>query len=82
MVQTYVSNGYGIGVTVRVPKMKYHPQVRPLPLAGFELVTFGILWQGRRTVLLDALFKRVENVIRDVMEGEEEDLLLSGLAKK
>src|ERR1051325_2380290 len=60
MVQTYVAKGYGIGVTVSVPKMEYHPQVRPLPLDGFEMVTFGVLWQGRRTVLLDALFQHLE----------------------
>lgn len=76
MVQTYVANGYGIGVTVRVPKMKYHPQVRLLPLAGFEPVTFGVLWQGRRTVLLEALFKILEQAARDQMTGEDPGLLL------
>jgi DNA-binding transcriptional LysR family regulator len=76
MVQTYVANGYGIGVTVRVPKMKYHPQVRLLPLEGFEAVTFGVLWQGRRTVLLDALFKILEAAARRQMEGEDASLML------
>jgi len=76
MVQTYVANGYGIGVTVRVPKMKYHPQVRLLPLEGFEAVTFGVLWQGRRTVLLDALFKILESAARRQMEGEDSSLML------
>lgn len=60
LVQTYVANGYGIGVTVSVPKMNYHPDVRVLPLEGFEPVTFGVLWQGRRTALLDALFRAFE----------------------
>jgi len=76
MVQTYVANGYGIGVTVHVPKMKYHPQVRLLPLDGFEQVTFGVLWQGRRTVLLDALFKLLEAAARRQMEGEDHNLML------
>jgi DNA-binding transcriptional LysR family regulator len=76
MVQTYVANGYGIGVTVRVPKMKYHPQVRLLPLEGFEAVTFGVLWLGRRTVLLDALFKILEAAARQQMEGEDASLML------
>ena len=76
MVQTYVANGYGIGVTVRVPKMRYHPQVRLLPLEGFEQVTFGVLWQGRRTVLLDALFKMLEVAARRQMEGEDHSLML------
>jgi len=76
MVQTYVANGYGIGVTVHVPKMKYHPQVRPLLLEGFDLVTFGVLWQGQRTVVLDALFKLLERAARTVMEGEDDALML------
>jgi DNA-binding transcriptional LysR family regulator len=76
MVQTYVAEGYGIGVTVSVPKMKYHPQVRRLPLDGFEPVTFGVLWQGRRTVLLDALFQILENAARALMAGEDASLML------
>lgn len=76
MVQTYVANGYGIGVTVRVPKMKYHPQVRLLPLDGFEPVTFGVLWHGRRTVLLDALFAILEQAAREQLAGEDPSLLL------
>jgi len=76
MVQTYVANGYGIGVTVGVPKMKYHPQVRLLRLDGFEAVTFGVLWQGRRNVLFDALFKTLENAARGLMEGQDPGLTL------
>lgn len=76
MVQTYVVNGYGIGVTVAVPKMKYHPHVRPLPLEEFEPVTFGVLWQGRRNALLDALLKILQKAARTLMEGENSDLLL------
>jgi DNA-binding transcriptional LysR family regulator len=76
MVQTYVANGYGIGVTVFAPKTKYHPQVRLVPLEGFEMVTFGVLWQGRRTVLLDALFKILEAAARRQMEGEDASLML------
>jgi len=76
MVQTYVANGYGIGVTVRVPKMKYHPQVRVLPLEDFEPVTFGVLWQGRRTELLGAFLKILDDAARKQMAGEDADLML------
>ena len=48
IVQTYVANGYGIGVTVGVPMMKFHPQVRVLPLDGFEPVKFGVALAGRK----------------------------------
>ena len=60
MVQTYVASGYGFGVTVHVSKLKLHPKVRAVPLAGFEDLTFGMLWQGRRTSVLDNMFKIVE----------------------
>lgn len=76
MVQTYVANGYGIGVTVGVPKTKYHPQVRVLPLDGFDLVPFGVVWQGRRNPMLDTLFKICEAAARRVLEGEEPRLSL------
>ncbi|MGA9777773.1 MAG: LysR family transcriptional regulator [Limisphaerales bacterium] len=70
IVQTYVANGYGIGVTVGVPRMKLHPQVRVLPLDGFEPVRFGALWQGGKNPLLDAFLKIVEAVARQLKEGE------------
>lgn len=62
MVQIYVAHGYGIGVTVHVPQLKLHPEVRALPLADFERVTFGVLWQGRRTVVLDGMIRGIERM--------------------
>lgn len=56
MVQTYVAHGYGIGVMVHVPELiKLHPDVRVLPLPEFERVTFGALWQGRKSALMQAM---------------------------
>jgi DNA-binding transcriptional LysR family regulator len=66
MIQTYVANGYGIGVTVALPEKDYHPQVKLLPLDGFEPVVFGVLWQGRRTSLFDAFIKGIENATRSL----------------
>ena len=71
MVQTYVANGYGIGVTVSVPRTRYHTQVRALPLPGFDQVTFGVLWQGRRTVLLDAFLKLLQAAASELATQEE-----------
>lgn len=73
MLQVYVENGYGIGVTVDIPKMKYRPQVRPLPLPGFGTVTFGAMWQDRRTPLLDALIQSVQSSTDRLLEGESKD---------
>ena len=74
IVQTYVANGYGIGVTVGVPMMKLHPQVRVLPLDGFEPVKFGVLWQGGKNPLLDAFLKIVQATARRLLAGENLDL--------
>jgi DNA-binding transcriptional LysR family regulator len=74
LVQTYVANGYGIGVTVGVPKMKLHPQVRVLPLDGFDRIPFGVLWQGGKNPLLDAFLKVVRGAARQLVEGEGLDL--------
>lgn len=74
LVQTYVANGYGIGVTVGVPKMNLHPQVRVLPLEGFDVIPFGALWQGEKTLLLDAFLKIVQAAARRLVAGEGLDL--------
>ena len=60
MAQTYVASGYGFGVTVHVSKLKLHPKIKAVPLEGFDELTFGILWQGRHTSVLDSMFKIVE----------------------
>ena len=74
IVQTYVANGYGIGVTVGVPMMKFHPLVRVLPLDGFEPVKFGVLWQGGKNPLLEAFLKIVQATARRLLAGENLDL--------
>lgn len=60
MVQIYVAHGYGIGVTVHLPELKLHPDVRALPLPDFKTVTFGILTQGRHTPVLNGLIQMLE----------------------
>ncbi|HWW01219.1 MAG TPA: LysR family transcriptional regulator [Candidatus Acidoferrum sp.] len=64
LVETYVVKGYGIGVTVGVPTRKYHPQVRILPLDDFPKTSFGVLWQGFRTPVLDHFLKVVQQAAK------------------
>jgi DNA-binding transcriptional LysR family regulator len=61
MVQTYVAHGYGIGVVVHLPELKLHPDVRVLPLPEFERVTFGALWQGRKSALMEGMMAALKN---------------------
>jgi hypothetical protein len=71
----YVASDYGIRVTVALPAPKHHPKVRSLPLDSFPLVTFGVLWQGRRTTLLDAFFRSVERAARDLVGHRDAGIL-------
>jgi DNA-binding transcriptional LysR family regulator len=76
MVQTYAANGYGIGLSLQMPKKKMDPRVRALALEGFEPVTLGIFWQGGRNPLLEAFVRIVENATRKSMDGGDSSLLL------
>jgi DNA-binding transcriptional LysR family regulator len=75
MVQSYVAQGYGFGITVGVPRTKYHRDVRPVALPGFELISFGVLWQGRRTGLLEAFLKEIEKTARGLAADNDAALL-------
>ena len=47
LIQHYVGNGYGIGLTVAVPGYKPPPQLRALPLPNFPPVVVGVAWAGK-----------------------------------
>jgi DNA-binding transcriptional LysR family regulator len=54
LIETYVANGLGIGVSVSVPKKLLPKNVRALPLADFPAAVVGALWRGKKSPLLDA----------------------------
>ncbi len=76
LVQTYVANGYGIGVTVGIPNANYHPQVRSLSLEGFPMPIFGVLWQGRSKPVVNGLVEIVRKVAVNIFRGNNPPLLL------
>jgi DNA-binding transcriptional LysR family regulator len=52
LIEAYVANGFGFGVTVHVPQGKGSPEVRALPLKGFEPIRLGMFWRGKPSALL------------------------------
>ncbi|MDB6122707.1 MAG: Transcriptional regulator, LysR family [Pedosphaera sp.] len=62
IIQTYVANGFGIGLTVSIPKTKLSPNIRTIPLPDFAPVIMGALWRGRPSppvqLILDELQRR------------------------
>ena len=57
VVETYAANGFGIGLTLNVPKTPHLPLVRLIPLTEFPPVIIGAMWSGRRTPLMDRLIE-------------------------
>jgi len=64
LVETYVANGYGIGLSVAIPKTPHKPQIRLLPLGDFPPVTFGVLWQGKLKPITQAFLATIQEAAR------------------
>ena len=60
LIETYVANGLGIGVSVAIPKKMLPPNVRALPLRGFPPVVVGAMWRGRMTPLMQAFLEEMK----------------------
>ena len=59
LIETYVASGYGLGLFLNVPKMTLSPQVRSLPLTDFQPVTFGALWRGKPSPVVEAFLESI-----------------------
>lgn len=54
LIETYVANGLGIGLSVAIPRKSFPAGVRALPLPDFPKITIGALWRGKKTLLVEA----------------------------
>jgi DNA-binding transcriptional LysR family regulator len=66
LVEIYAVKGYGVGLSLRVPEVKFSAELRVLPLPDFPRVSVGMLWRGKPDALtrmfLDELRKRAAKV--------------------
>ena len=49
LIENYVANGLGIGVSVQLPHKAPPKKVRALPLHGFPAAVIGAVWRGKKT---------------------------------
>ena len=66
LVESYVSNGLGIGLSVSIPGKPLLKNVRALPLADFPKALIGALWRGKNTPLLDAFLDMARQRAREM----------------
>ena len=67
-VETYVADGFGIGLTVSIPKTKLSSKVRPLALPGFPPIVLGALWRGKPSPPLRALLDELQAAARRLQD--------------
>ena len=60
LIETYVASGFGIGLSVQVPKAKPSTRVRVVPLPDFAPVVLGVLWRGKTSALLQAFLDELQ----------------------
>jgi DNA-binding transcriptional LysR family regulator len=60
LIETYVANGFGIGVSVQVPQAKISPKVRQVPLPEFAPIVLGAVWNGKTSALLQAFLDEIQ----------------------
>jgi DNA-binding transcriptional LysR family regulator len=67
LVETYVANGLGIGVSVAIPKKAPRENVLALPLPDFPPVVIGAMWRGRMTQLLQVFLNEFQARARQLV---------------
>jgi DNA-binding transcriptional LysR family regulator len=60
LVESYVAQGFGVGLTLLVPGCNYIPEVRVLPLPGFPGVPVGLIWRRDPAPVTEALMRAME----------------------
>ncbi len=62
LIETYVASGFGIGLSVLLPKAEVSPNIRllPLPTTDFAPVAIGALWRGKTSALLQAFLDELQ----------------------
>jgi len=68
LIETYVTNRFGIGLSVGVPKARISSRIRVLKLDDFAPVVVGALGRGKLTLLTEAFLeefrRRAQQVAR------------------
>jgi DNA-binding transcriptional LysR family regulator len=60
IISAYVRDGYGIGLSVAIPKRPFPRGLRTLPLEGFKPVELGALWYGEPNSLEKTVLEEIQ----------------------
>lgn len=57
LITPYVADSRGVGLNVMLPEMVRHPNVRVLPLTGFQPLVIAALWRGEAPPMVRAILE-------------------------
>jgi DNA-binding transcriptional LysR family regulator len=60
LLHTYVAHGFGLGVSVKVPKGQLPKGVRMLPMDGFPNIHVSAVWQGTAGPVIRILLEEIK----------------------
>ena len=69
LVSRYVSEGFGVGLSLAAPAATWPKGVRALPLEGFPEVSFGALWMGKLSAMGELFVNEAEGLAAKLMVG-------------
>ena len=69
LIETYVGNGLGIGLSVTVPGKVLPGNIRTLPLKKFPPALIGALWRGKTTPLMDAFLDMARQRAQEILKS-------------
>ncbi len=73
VVEAYVRNGYGLGLTVVIPGTSPPRDLRLLSLPDFPSVTIGALWHGRLTSVTKAFLDDLERQAKTLRAAAQKE---------
>jgi DNA-binding transcriptional LysR family regulator len=65
LITQYVANGAGFGVSIQMPEIIRHRDVRVLPLEDFAPIELGVLWRGEPAPLLRLALQHIQAYVRE-----------------
>lgn len=68
LIESYVANGLGIGLSLAIPKRPLAAELRALPLRQFPPVTVGAMWRGRASPLVQAFVDELRVRARQLVQ--------------
>jgi DNA-binding transcriptional LysR family regulator len=63
LVTRYVANGYGVGVSLGDTEVVKHPDVRVIPLEGFDPIEIAALWRGQVSPLVRVVLEESQRFV-------------------